>query len=151
MEQTQQKDGDRCSFIAMYFFSLGSNKLQAFFSKFVFTNESKTKKKKNHSTLFKKKLPKIRKLFNSSNDVFLSSTYSLMNCIVTSRKNFLECRDTDLGKLEHVYQISLDAGAQPFSIATPTRLPQPIKQKVHKELKHLEKEDIIHQMKLPTD
>lgn len=32
-----------------------------------------------------------------------------------------------LGKLEHVYPICLDVGAQPFSIVTPRRLSLPVK------------------------
>ena len=49
------------------------------------------------------------------------------------------------------YKILLDETAWPFSIATPRRLPLPLKQKVQEELKHLEKENIIRLMKMPTD
>ena len=41
--------------------------------------------------------------------------------------------------------------AQPFSIATPRRLPLPMKQKVQQELNRLEKENIICPVKMPTD
>ena len=55
------------------------------------------------------------------------------------------------GKLKNVYKIHLDETAQLFSIATSRRLPFPMKQKVQEELKCLEKENIIHPVKIPTD
>ena len=44
-----------------------------------------------------------------------------------------------LGKLKNVYKMHLNETALPFSIATPSRLPLPMKQKVQQELKSLEK------------
>ena len=45
----------------------------------------------------------------------------------------------------------MDETAQPFSINTPRRLSLPMKQKAQEELKRLEKENIIHPVKMPTD
>ena len=56
-----------------------------------------------------------------------------------------------LGKLKNVYKIHLDETAQPFSIAIPRRPPLPIRQKVQKELKHSEKANFIHPVKMPMD
>ena len=56
-----------------------------------------------------------------------------------------------LGKLKNIYKIHLDETAQLFTIATPRRLPLPMKQKVQEELKCLEKENIIRPVKMPTD
>ena len=62
------------------------------------------------------------------------------------KKDLLELF-TDLGKLEHVFQIRWDVASQQFSSAVPRGLPLPMK---HKELR-LEKEDIICSVKSPKD
>ena len=41
--------------------------------------------------------------------------------------------------------------AKPFSIATPRRLPLPMRQKVEEELKRMEEEDVIRPVKNPTE
>lgn len=58
---------------------------------------------------------------------------------------------TGLGKLKTVYTIRLSENAQPFSIATPRRLPLPMMKKVQDELKRLEEDDIIRPVTTPTD
>ena len=56
-----------------------------------------------------------------------------------------------LGKCENAYTVRLKDDAKPFSIATPRRLPLPMKQKVEDELKSLQEKDIIRPVTTPTD
>lgn len=45
-------------------------------------------------------------------------------------------------KLQNIYKICLKESVQPMPIATPQRLPLPLKKKVQEELQLLEKENI---------
>ena len=56
-----------------------------------------------------------------------------------------------LGRGENAYTVRLKDDAKPFSIATPRRLPLPMKQKVEDELKSLQDKDIIRPVTTPTD
>ena len=56
-----------------------------------------------------------------------------------------------LGKCENAYTVRLKQEHTPFSIATPRRLPLPMKQKVEEELKSLQEKDIIRPVTTPTD
>ena len=56
-----------------------------------------------------------------------------------------------LGKLKSIYKITMEDHAKPFSIATPRRLPLPMRQKVEEELKRMEEEDVIRPVKNPTE
>ncbi|CAM1322183.1 Uncharacterised protein r2_g3063 [Pycnogonum litorale] len=56
-----------------------------------------------------------------------------------------------LGKLKYRYKIRLKDETIPFSIATPRRLPIPMKEKVEEELKRLEIDDIIRPITSPTE
>ena len=69
---------------------------------------------------------------------------------VESKKEFPELWQ-GLGKCENAYTVRLKDDAKPFSIATPRRLPLPMKQKVEDELKSLQEKDIIRPVTTPTD
>ena len=56
-----------------------------------------------------------------------------------------------LGMCKNAYTVRLKDDAKPFSIATPRRLPLPMKQKVEDELKSLQEKDIIRPVTTPTD
>lgn len=56
-----------------------------------------------------------------------------------------------LGRLDNTYEIRLKENAKPFSIATPRRLPLPLKDKVEEELKCLQKQNIIRPVTNPTE
>ena len=56
-----------------------------------------------------------------------------------------------LGKLKSIYKITMENHAKPFSIATPRRLPLPMRQKVEEALKRMEEEDVIRPVKNPTE
>ena len=56
-----------------------------------------------------------------------------------------------LGMCQNAYTVRLKDDAKPFSIATPRRLPLPMKQKVEEELKSLQEKDIIRPVTTPTD
>ena len=56
-----------------------------------------------------------------------------------------------LGKMENAYTVRLKEGAKPFSIASPRRLPLPMKKKVEDELKSLQDKGIIRPVTTPTD
>ena len=69
---------------------------------------------------------------------------------VNPKKEFPELFQS-LGRLDNTYEIKLKENAKPFSIATPRRLPLPLKDKVEEELKCLQKQDIIRPVTSPTD
>ena len=56
-----------------------------------------------------------------------------------------------IGKIDKPYTIRLSEEARPFSIATPRRLPLPMKDMVEEELKNLQEQGIIRQVTKPTD
>ena len=56
-----------------------------------------------------------------------------------------------IGKLGKTYTIKLSDEARPFSIATPRRLPLPMKDMVQEELESLQKQGIIRPVTKPTD
>ena len=56
-----------------------------------------------------------------------------------------------IGKMENPYLIRLTDEARPFSIATPRRLPLPMKDMVEEELKNLQEEGIIRPVTKPTN
>ena len=53
--------------------------------------------------------------------------------------------------MPNVYKIQLKEHAKLFSIATPRRLPLPMKEKVEAELKRMQEDDIIRPVTTPTD
>ena len=57
----------------------------------------------------------------------------------------------EIGKMSNPYLIRLTDEARPFSIATPRRLPLPMKDKVEEELKSLQDQGIIRPVTKPTD
>ena len=56
-----------------------------------------------------------------------------------------------LGRIDNAYTVRLKEDAKPFSIASPRRLPLPMKKKVEEELKSLEDKGIIRPVTTPTD
>ena len=69
---------------------------------------------------------------------------------VNPKKEFPELFQ-NLGRLDNTYEIKLKENAKPFSIATPRRLPLPLKDKVEEELKCLQNQNIIRPVTNPTD
>ena len=56
-----------------------------------------------------------------------------------------------LRTIKSIYKIRMKKHAKPCSIATPRRLPLPMRQKVQEELMRMEEEDVIPLVKNPTE
>ena len=82
-------------------------------------------------------IERVNEVQTTSNDTNIKGQYSSLF--------------TGLGKLQKVYKIELHSDHRPFAIVTPRRLPLPMKDKVEKELKRLEEQDIIRPVHTPTD
>ena len=56
-----------------------------------------------------------------------------------------------LGTIEGEYEIVLTKDAKPYALATPRRIPLPLKSQVEEELKHMEALGVIRKVDVPTD